>query len=177
MIGPDLDLPDVDALTTGFIGEPGARTFYLQAWRAGPAHSFKVEKTQVAALGAALRELLADVVVDDPARLPDLVDPGEPEWVVGSMGVSTFDETTARVTLVLRELVIAEEGTVVAPDVDDEETEGRRARIGLTIAQMAALAERCEMSVEGGRPPCELCGRPIDPDGHVCPKTNGSARH
>lgn len=173
----DLDLPDVDALTTGFVGQPGARTFYLQVWRNGPVHTFKVEKQQVMALGAALRDLLADVVVDAASPLPDLVDPGIADWAVGSMGVSTFDETTGRVTLVLRELVIREEGEPVAPDVDDEESEGRRARVGLTIGQMAALAERCVAAVEGGRPNCDLCGRPMDPEGHVCPKTNGSANH
>jgi len=161
----DIDLPEVETITVGSIGEPGSRIFYLQVWSSGQIRSLKLEKQQVAALGAALAEVLADVVVEDAVALPDLLDPGEAEWAVGTMGLTGFDDSTGRVTLVLQELV-AEEGD-----------EGSVARLGLTVAQLAALASRCEESVEGGRPSCPLCGRPMDPEGHACPKTNGASKH
>jgi hypothetical protein len=27
--------------------------------------------------------------------------------------------------------------------------------------------------VRAGRPACPLCGNPMDPEGHSCPRTNG----
>ena len=162
----DIDVPKVDTITVGSIGEPGQRIFYVQVRAGSDIYSLKLEKQQVAALGQAIMEVLADVVVEETIGLPDVLDPVEPDWVVGTMGLTSFDETTGRVTLVLDEFV-REEG---APP-------GSRAQLGLTIAQLAALALRCEQSVEGGRPPCPLCNRPMDPQGHVCPKTNGSSRH
>ncbi|HEX7167694.1 MAG TPA: DUF3090 family protein [Acidimicrobiales bacterium] len=161
----DLDLPELDTITVGSVGPPGARVFYLQAIAGRRIHSLKLEKQQVAALGAAIVEFLADVVVNDPVVLPELVDPGEPDWIVATMALSTLDETTGRVTLVLGELTA------------EDDDEGAVARLGLTLAQLAALAVRCDAALEGGRPPCPLCGRPLDPEGHVCPKTNGAATH
>ena len=47
------------------------------------------------------------------------------------------------------------------------------ARILLTREQAAAFAIRATQLVEAGRPPCPLCGLPLDPSGHDCPRTNG----
>jgi len=164
----NIDLPDAQSVTVGYVGVPGQRTFYIQIWDSGDIRTLKLEKQQVAALGSAIREVLNDVVVDDDAlpTLPEVVDPGEHEWAVGTIGLTGVDETTGRVLLVLRELV-----------ADEEAEDAAEARLGLSIAQLAALAARCEESVVGGRPNCELCGRPMDPQGHVCPKTNGHAQH
>jgi uncharacterized repeat protein (TIGR03847 family) len=62
-------------------------------------------------------------------------------------------------------------------DLDDEDDEdvprGAVARFGLTRGQAAALAMRGATLVATGRAACPLCGYPLDPRGHVCPKTNG----
>ncbi|MBV9283620.1 MAG: DUF3090 family protein, partial [Acidimicrobiia bacterium] len=44
------DLDAVDLLTTGTVGPPGERVFYLQARRGRQLLTLKMEKTQVAAL-------------------------------------------------------------------------------------------------------------------------------
>ena len=44
----------------------------------------------------------------------------------------------------------------------------------MTREQAAALAIRGTELVEAGRPPCPLCGYPLDARGHVCPRTNGN---
>lgn len=162
----DFDLPSPQSVTVGSIGEPGARTFYLQVWHDGDIRTLKLEKQQVAALGGAIAELLSDMAVDpaDVPSLPDVLDPGEPEWAVGTIGLTGIDASVGSATLVLHELV---------PD----ETVGAEARLGLSVPQLAALARRCAEALEGGRPDCDLCGRPIDPQGHSCPKTNGHAKH
>ena len=61
-------------------------------------------------------------------------------------------------------------------DLDDELDDGPRgavARFGCTRGQAAALAMRGATLVATGRAACPLCGYPLDPRGHVCPKTNG----
>ena len=166
------DLPSVDAITFGTIGEPGKRVFYVQAWAASTVVTLKVEKQQVQGLATAMQELLNDLPTEtSPTSAPGLRPPVEAEWVVGGIGLSPFDEATQRVTVLFEELVRP------TGDGDDEGEEGASARIGVTIAQMVALVERGEELVAGGRPNCPLCGNPMDPDGHSCPKTNGHLKH
>ena len=164
----DLDLPNPQSVTVGYIGEPGQRTFYLQIWDSGEIRTLKLEKQQVAALGGAIRELLEDLVLEgeEIPALPEVIEPGVHEWAVGTMGLTAVDESSGRITLVLHELVPEEELETAAS-----------ARIGMTVGMLAALAAKCEVSLVGGRPNCPLCGRPMDPQGHVCPKTNGHAKH
>jgi uncharacterized repeat protein (TIGR03847 family) len=60
---------------------------------------------------------------------------------------------------------------------DDDDGEGYLARLYFTAAQARAMATRGSAAVEQGRPPCPLCGGPLDPSGHVCPRLNGHGRH
>ncbi len=151
---------DVDHLTTGTVGPPGQRVFYLQARQGNRVVSLRLEKTQVAALCRYLAEMLADLpgAEPEPANM-DLVEPVVPEWVVGSLGV-TYDEDTDRVLLVAEELV-------------EEGEEPAHARIRATRAQVAALTRHGSEVVAAGRPPCPLCGAPLDPEGHMCVRLNG----
>jgi uncharacterized repeat protein (TIGR03847 family) len=157
------DITEPDHLTTGTIGPPGQRVFYLQARSGGQVVTLRLEKTQVAALVAYLSTLLADL--PPPENLPsdmDLIEPVVAEWVVGSLGVS-YEEDIDRVILVAEELV-------------EEGEEGGRARIVATREQVAALSLHGAAVVEAGRPPCPLCGQPLDPEGHMCVRLNGHRR-
>lgn len=154
------DLPSAESVTIGTIGEPGSRVFLLQA-RLGPQQiTLKLEKAHAAALVEAIAELLKDLPPQTPAADPGLQAPLEPEWAVGTMAFAAFDDATGRVTLIAQELTA------------DDDT-AATATIGLSPPQLAMLAERAAELVSGGRPSCELCGFPIDPSGHACPKTNG----
>ena len=125
--------------------------------------SFKLEKTQVAALISYLGTILSDLPPPDdlPAGL-DLVEPVEAEWVVGTLGIS-YDEADDRVVLLAEELV-------------EEGEDGAVARIGASRDQVAALALHGAAVVQAGRPPCPLCGEPLDKEGHVCVRMNGHKR-
>ena len=159
------DLPSVDAVTFGTIGEPGKRVFYVQAWAGQTVMTLKVEKQQVAGLAAALQQVLADLPPEStPVSAPGLRPPVEPAWAVGGIGISAFDETTQRLTLLFEALAA-------------EDEDGATAHVGVTVGQMVALVSRGEELVAGGRPNCPLCGNPMDPDGHSCPKTNGHLKH
>jgi uncharacterized repeat protein (TIGR03847 family) len=156
-------LDEVDHLTTGAVGPPGERVFFLQARRGAQLLSLKLEKTQVAALVRYLGTLLADL--PPPGPLPtelDLVEPVDAEWVVGTLGVS-YDEDTDRFVLLAEELV-------------EEDEDGAMARISATRDQIAGLVLHGAEVVEAGRPPCPLCGEPLDAEGHVCVRLNGHKR-
>ena len=47
------------------------------------------------------------------------------------------------------------------------------ARFRITPPQAAAFVECARELMKAGRPICPMCGRPKDPDGHVCPRSNG----
>jgi uncharacterized repeat protein (TIGR03847 family) len=89
-------------------------------------------------------------------------------WVAGTMTVG-YDEVSDRVLLVVEEAVL---------DVDEETGEPLSAeepaslRVRLTRGQVVAYIEHARELVAAGRPPCRLCGQPIDPEGHVCPRLN-----
>lgn len=156
------ELLDVDKVTVGTVGEPGQRLFLLQARTGTQVVTLKMEKVQVAALSAHLGRMLAALA--QPVALPgdlDLEEPAEPEWVVGSLGAS-YDEALDRLLLVVEEATAEDEGPGAA-----------QLRIGMTREQMAALALRGAQLVNAGRAPCPLCGYPLDPAGHDCPRTNG----
>jgi uncharacterized repeat protein (TIGR03847 family) len=159
-VSSSFEMPELDVITTGTEGPPGQRIFYLQARRGEQVVTLRLEKTQVAALVKYLSVLLADL--PPPGELPselDLVEPLVAEWVVGSLGVS-YDEEGDRVVLVAEELV-------------DEGADGAQARFTATREQIAALSRHGAAVVEAGRPPCPLCGQPLDPEGHVCVRLNG----
>lgn len=156
------DLVDVDKLTVGTVGEPGHRVFLLQARHASQVVTLKMEKSQTAALAAYLDRLLEELPTPT-LQLPDDVDleePTDPEWVIGSLGVA-YDEALDRLVLVAEEAVA------------EEDEDGARARISATREQVTVLAKRGAELVQAGRPPCPLCGYPLDPAGHACPRTNG----
>jgi uncharacterized repeat protein (TIGR03847 family) len=176
-VNPSFDLPSVDAITFGTVGEPGQRVFFVQAWAAATVVTLKAEKQQVSGLAAAMQELLNDLPSESsPTGAPGLRPPIEQDWVVGAIGLSPFDEATQRVTILFEEAIRPSDDDE-DDDRDEEPVQGATARIGVTIAQMVALVARGEELVAGGRPNCPLCGNPMDPDGHSCPKTNGHLKH
>ncbi|HEX2383242.1 MAG TPA: DUF3090 family protein [Acidimicrobiales bacterium] len=160
------DVSQPIVFTAGTVGPPGKRVFYLQAQGDGLVVTLKCEKGQVGALADYLAGLLADLPTVEEGSVPtllDLVEPVVPEWSVGTLAVA-WDDTNDRMVLVAEELLTEEEQEVTA--------EVARARFLLTRAQVAAFVDRARELVAGGRPPCPLCGGPLDPEGHACPRLN-----
>ena len=46
-------------------------------------------------------------------------------------------------------------------------------RVRLTPEAARAFAQRALRIIAQGRPPCPLCGLPLDANGHICPRQNG----
>jgi uncharacterized repeat protein (TIGR03847 family) len=169
-----------DYFTTGAVGVPGNRVFYLQGRQARTVVTLKVEKEQISAL--------ADYVAGLLAKLPDagsvetdlpLLEPVEPAWAVGALGLG-YDESSDRLVVVANEVAEredeedGEEEPTEAREAD-EAAEGATARFLITRAQAAAFVERARALVKAGRPLCPMCSQPKDPEGHVCPRSNGHA--
>ena len=168
------DLPDVDRFTVGTVGAPGARIFYLQAVAGTQVVTLRLEKAQVAAMAQYLSGMLVDLPTPSPDELVgdlELVEPIVAEWVVGQLGV-VFDEGRDRLLIRAEEVGEVDEEGEPIPDPD-----AGMARFSLTRGQVASFVVRAATLVAAGRPPCPLCGRPLDPEGHVCIKTNGHSPH
>lgn len=172
-----------DRFVVGTVGEPGQRTFFLQARTGNRTTSVSLEKQQVAVLAERLDDLLDDLLRDDhdqipavaPAALEDLnplETPVEEEFRVVSMALG-WDEDESFI------LIEAQSGTETEQDepFEDEDPEGPDVmRVQLTPAAARAFAKRASVVVGAGRPSCPFCSLPLDPAGHVCPRANGYRR-
>jgi uncharacterized repeat protein (TIGR03847 family) len=162
----DFDAPD--HCTVGVIGEVGSRLFLFYVRQGITETTVKVEKQQVSVLASYLGRIVKEL--GRPGHLPDdltFYGSEDPEWVVGTIGVS-YDEEIDRVVIVLDEVGVDEDD-----EAEEEDESGHVLRIALTREQAAAFAIHATRLVEAGRPPCPLCGLPLDPAGHDCPRTNG----
>lgn len=161
------DIPDCSHFTAGTVGPPGGRIFHLQAAAPGVLVTLRCEKQHVLALAEAIGAALPDLPTRPIGTLPptaDLIDPIEVAWVVGGIGLA-YDEDADRI------VVVAGEAT------ESEDDDGAVARWSITREQALTFVARARELAEGGRPTCPLCERPIDRDGHTCPKTNGHRPH
>jgi uncharacterized repeat protein (TIGR03847 family) len=158
-----IELDSPSRITFGAIGPIGQRVFVLQARQEDTLLTLKLEKQQVAAISRSLGQMLADL--PRPGHLPEEAELEverfeEPDFVVGTLAIA-YDSEEDRVVIITEEAVA-------------EDETGETARITCTREQAGALAIRGVLLVEAGRPACPLCGYPLDPRGHTCPRTNGN---
>lgn len=178
----DFDPPE--RFVAGTVGQPGDRTFYLQATGAGRTVSVALEKVQVQVLAERLAELLetarrsgADIPAVPGPELEDtapLDAPVEQEFRVGTMGLA-WDGERDRVVVEALAQTSATETDEVEPLTDGDEGPDAL-RVHLTATTARAFVQRAQRVVAAGRPPCPLCGLPLDADGHICPRQNGHRR-
>jgi len=183
----------------GTVGQPGNRTFFLQARTGSRVVSVSLEKVQVAAvaerLGHLLFELdqrgLVELGADRPAE--DAAPLDEPLAEAFRAGTLTLGWDGGRERILIEARAISDEDEEA--DEDEQEEEGVEdeamaaaietfladddpdgpdlLRVHLTAEAARAFVERAVRVVRSGRPPCPLCGNPLDPQGHICPRRNG----
>jgi uncharacterized repeat protein (TIGR03847 family) len=164
-----------DVFTADYLGQPGQRTFFIQSRAGTDSLSFLIEKQQVALLAEKLREVLllideSDTVQGAPAaRDPGLalVEPADARWRVGTIGIG-YEETGDYLVVV----VSAAEPTEPAEELEEAD-DSESVRFLLRRDQARAFILHATAIVEEGRPLCQLCGLPMDPEGHICPASNG----
>lgn len=165
-----IDAPD--RFVPGTIGDPGARTFFLQARKGDAVVSVALEKTQVALLADRITELLEAVLVEPgrAATAPDdrpLDEPLIDLFRVGPMALA-WDAETEHV--IIEAQPISDEGDYV--DVPDESEVGPDLmRVRIEPAQAKEFVRRAAALIAAGRPTCPFCGEVLEPTGHFCPRT------
>jgi len=193
-----------DRFIAGALGMPGQRTFFIQASKGSQQVSVALEKTQVALLAERIAALLlalreGGVAIGDelPGPVPQLAEPVVEQFRVGTMSLG-WDGEAGRVVIEAREIGEADvdDGEDVE-DIDEDETETELSaeHEGVELRSLAAELDdprdvvRVELEpqaalhfasgalevVRAGRPPCPLCGAPLDPTGHFCVRRNGHA--
>jgi len=173
-----------DRFVAGTIGQPGSRTFYLQARDGTRIVSVVLEKVQVTLLAERLSQLLAEVR-ERGAHVPEEPKPAEVDsapldepinetFRVGTMAI-VWDGEDESVLVEARALSEDDEAAdeVGQAEPDDEDDESDVVRVHLSPSQALAFARRALEVVAAGRPPCPFCGQPLNPEGHICARRNG----
>lgn len=179
----------------GTVGEPGNRTFFLQGRDGARIVSVSLEKVQVAAMADRLGRLLLEldergiVELEPTVPLEDVGPLDEPLSEAFRAGTLTlgWDGDLGRVIIEAQAMTEADE------DEDDDEVDDDDSvaaaieqllaaddvdgpdilRVHLSATQARSFVERANRVVRSGRLPCPLCGNPLDPQGHICPRRNG----
>jgi uncharacterized repeat protein (TIGR03847 family) len=175
-----------ERFVAGTVGEPGDRTFFLQARDGGRVVSVVLEKVQVAVLADRLNRLLDELdqrgVTAALAPVATVTPDAEPldEPIVEAFRAGTltlgWDGTSDRVLVEAREQTEDDDEPAEADEVladDDAEDGPDLFRVLLSAPAARAFVERAVQVIAAGRPPCPLCGQPLDPLGHICPRRNG----
>lgn len=184
---PVYDYDPPERFVAGTVGEPGQRTFFLQATAGSRVTSVAVEKAQVLVLAQRVEELL-DLVASRsegdgtvPGAAPQgsvdtapLRTPIEEDFRVGVMSLA-WDSDRERVVVEALQLTESVEADDPAEAVEADPALGML-RVYLDARAARAFVVRAEAVVQAGRPACPFCGEPLDPAGHVCPRSNGYRR-
>jgi uncharacterized repeat protein (TIGR03847 family) len=170
-----------ERFVAGAVGQPGERIFYLQATSSSRVTSVVLEKFQVSLLAERIDELLDEVLrrtggSEVPAAAPTALVDDEPldlplleDFRVGAIALA-WDGDGGMVVIEAQE----ESDEPVEPLADDIPADGPGVlRVRITPGAARAFAQRALKIVAAGRPPCPLCGLPLDADGHICPRQNG----
>jgi uncharacterized repeat protein (TIGR03847 family) len=179
-----------DRFVAGTVGQPGERTFFLQAREGNRMTSVACEKQQVSVLAEHLDRVLDEVLrrsageVDVPpasskARDTDPLDaPITEEFRVGTMTIA-WDPSIDRIVIELFSNVdvVEEESTQATPPATAEGSDEIEADevfvVKITASYARDFVARAQALVAAGRPSCPFCLQPIDPHGHICPRANG----
>jgi uncharacterized repeat protein (TIGR03847 family) len=185
-----------DRFICGTVGQPGQRTFYLQAAKGSQVVTVALEKAQVAVLAERLASLLLQLrqgglaIGDEDltGATPRLTEPVVEQFRVGTLTLG-WDADRERVVIEAREMTEEddEDEEDEDSDEDDDSDEGEEpgllasdltegpdvVRVQLHADAALAFASGALTVVQAGRPPCPQCGAPLDPIGHFCPRRNG----
>jgi uncharacterized repeat protein (TIGR03847 family) len=161
----EIEIDPAETVAVGTVGPAGQRAFYIQARSPYRTLTMLVEKVQVQALAERAVEMLQGHKLGAEESPVDLQEPVEPDWRAGQMGLG-MDEDRDLVVLVAQE----------APENDEaDEASVATARVWMRPEQALAWSARGLELVGKGRPLCAVCGLPMDPKGHLCPRKNGKS--
>jgi uncharacterized repeat protein (TIGR03847 family) len=172
----------VERFVVGTVGIPGERTFFVQARTGSRLVSVSLEKAQVAAIADRVLQILREIRLSEPLTVIERVgyddqpleSPIDEEFRVGVIGLAYVSD---------RRLIEIDLQAITDSDNADDElleidtsSEQDILRVLMTLGYAESFAKRANTVVAAGRTPCPFCGGPIDPNGHLCPRSNGYRR-
>ena len=172
----------VERFVVGTVGIPGERTFFLQARTGSRLVSVSLEKAQVAAIADRVLQIIREIRLSQPLIVIErigyddqpLESPIDEEFRVGVIGLAYASD---------RRLIEIDLQAITDSDNADDELLGIDTssdqdilRVLMTLGYAESFAKRANTVVAAGRAPCPFCGGPIDPNGHLCPRSNGYRR-
>ena len=171
-----------DRFVAGTVGEPGERSFYLQARSGNRVTSVLLEKDQVAHIAESLGLLLKELRRNDPTFRAistsrddePLETPISEEFRVGAISLSWLSDR-ALIAIDLHSVNDQESDELEILEEEPNESADLM-RVILTPNQTHMFILRAMAVVGAGRPACPFCGLALDPNGHLCPRANGYRR-
>ncbi len=171
----EIEMKPVTHITADAIGPPGKRVFYLQGIKDTQVVTLIIEKFQLQTLTIGIDQFLAEILQRMPLMRQAAGDyqeeqmrilpPVEPLFRVAEFGLS-FDGENDLVGVIAREVASPPEGS-------EEAEQGMVVKMWCTRSQVRALINWGMEIASRGRPLCEQCGEPMDPEGHFCARKNG----
>jgi uncharacterized repeat protein (TIGR03847 family) len=180
---------DPDRFVAGTVGQPGQRTFFLQAIQGARIASVALEKVQVELLADRISAILGELELrgvsganvatphgDDERPLDE---PLREDFRVSTLTISWDSDEAELVVEARSEAEDEDDESAVEADEDEDEVpdaalEGPDVlRVRLAPPMALGFARRAARVVRAGRPPCPFCGEPLNPAGHICPRKNG----
>ena len=162
------DFGNLQRVAAEAIGQPGQRRFRLLVLNAeADLGSLWLEKEQLAALGDAFDTVLGNENYEHQATPRDDLTQAQPfplnaevEMRVAqlSMGVN---QDARRVVL------------VASDSADPDASDAVNLQFEVDYRRAYELRRQIADVVAAGRPKCPLCTAPMDPEGHVCVRSNG----
>ena len=191
-----------DRFVAGTVGQPGERTFFLQAREGNRITSVVVEKQQVSVLAEHLDKVLDEVLRrsgpaadvpparEKPSDFDPLDAPITEEFRVGTMTIAWDAEINKIVIELFSNVDDGDESEDLGDDLELPPTSAEAAAleaaeevdadevfvVKISAAYARDFVARAQALVSAGRPPCPFCLQPLDPAGHVCPRANGYRR-
>jgi uncharacterized repeat protein (TIGR03847 family) len=190
-----------DRFVAGTVGQPGERTFFLQAREGNRITSVVVEKQQCSVPAEHLDKVLDEVLRrsgpaadvpparEKPSDFDPLDAPITEEFRVGTMTIAWDAEINRIVIELFSNVDDEDESEEAADDLDlpsaaaaaaleaaDEVDADEVFVVKISAAYARDFVARAQALVSAGRPPCPFCLQPLDPAGHVCPRANGYRR-
>lgn len=171
-----------DRFVAGTVGQPGSRTFFLQARSGSDVVSVSLEKEQAAALAQRIEEVLDELMSDDgnpfsiPAMAPEALDDVDPleepvaeQFRAGVMSLG-WDPSTAQIVIEAFPIVDVPEDAPEVIEIDPDEI----LQVRIPVGTARSFAKRTREIIGAGRPVCPLCNIPMDSTvDHICELPDG----
>ena len=164
MAGAENEFTNVSSLVPEALGEPGRRTFRVRAESGSSAAAIWLEKEQLFQLAMAMQRIVASMPDDDSAS-------GSPPTDREASPLTMLDFRASK-------LALGYDGNraMFIIDAHDQDEDTASVRVWASAEQVAEFTKEALHVCASGRPLCPLCGSPINPDGHLCPRANGHAK-